>query len=169
MDVHEAIRKRRSIRAYRDKPIPEDVLNRVLEAARLAPSAKNRQEWRFIAVKDADQRKRLTAATNKKEFVGTAPVILAFCATGLDYEMQCGLKGSHVDIAIAQSYVTLAATAEGLGTCWIGAFFEDNARTVLGLPDGARVMGLCPIGYAAEDPPAKERKQAKEVVRVDRW
>ncbi len=169
MDVYEAIKKRRSIRAYQDRPIPEDVLARVLEAARLAPSAKNRQVWKFIVVKDAEQRKRLTAATNDKPFVGQAPVIMAFCAGDLDYEMACGVKGSIVDASIAQAYFTLAATAEGLGTCWIGSFFEDKARAVLGLPEGMKVVGLCPIGYAAEDPAPKYRKDSGEVISVDRW
>ncbi len=169
MDVYEAIRTRRSIRAYSDKPIPDDSLRRVLDAARLAPSAKNRQEWRFIVVKDAVQRKKLAETTKEKPFVGAAPVVLAFCATETLYEMPNGLKGGIVDVSIALSYLTLAARAEGLGTCWIGAFFEEKAREVLGLPAGARVIALCPIGYPAENPPARDRKRFEEVVGYDRW
>lgn len=169
MDVYEAIRKRRSIRAYQDKPVPEDVLKRVLEAARLAPSATNRQLWRFIAVRDAGKRKALATAANNQEFLGQAAVALAFCATEDEHVMACGQKASTVDVSIALSYVTLAAVAEGLGTCWLGAFKEDEVKKVLGIPANARVIALSPLGYPAENPAARKRKDFAEVVSFDGW
>jgi len=169
MDVKEAILRRRSVRAYVSKPISEDILNRVLDAARLAPSAKNRQEWRFIVVRDAEARKSVVDATNNQLFVGASPVILVFCATEKDYVMRCGQNGGTVDTSIAMAYVTLAAVEEGLGTCWVGSFYEDKMKAALGIPDGARVVAITPLGYPAEDPPARGRMALNEVVSYDRW
>ena len=169
MDVKEAILRRRSIRAYISKPIPRDVLDRVMDAARLAPSAKNRQEWRFIVVQDAEVRKRIVEATNNQQFVGASPVILVICATEKDYVMRCGQNGGTVDASIAMSYITLAAVEEGLGTCWVGSFYEDKMKAALGIPGQARVVAITPLGYPAEDPPARGRRALNEVVSYDRW
>jgi len=169
MDVGEAIRARRSVRAYRDRPVPEDVLRRVLEAARLAPSARNRQEWRFIAVRDPGQRGRITEAARGNTFLAQAPVILAFCATEDGSVMSCGQKAGPIDVSIALAYVTLAAVAEGLGTCWLGSYEEDKVRAVLGVPAGARVVAMSPLGYPAESPEARPRRAFEEVVGFDRW
>jgi nitroreductase len=169
MDVHEAIRKRRSIREYRDTPVPEDVLRRVMDAARLAPSAKNRQEWRFIVVRDPAVKRKVVEATNNQVFAGTAPLILVFCSTEDEYTMKNGQKGGPVDASIALSYVTLAATEEGLGTCWLGSYSEEKVKKALDIPKRARVVGMTPLGYPAEDPPARTRKRFEEVVSFDRW
>lgn len=169
MDVKEAIRRRRSVRAYLPKPVPEDVLNRILDSARLAPSARNRQEWRFIVVRDPEMRAKVVGATNNQVFVGTAPVILVFCATEGDDLMRCGQNCGTVDTSIAMSYVTLAAVEEGLATCWVGSFYEDKMKSALGIPEKPRVVAISPLGYPAEDPPARDRKAAGEVVLFDKW
>jgi nitroreductase len=169
MDVYEAIGKRRSIRVYQDKPVPEEVLRRVLDAARLAPSARNRQEWRFIAVRDADKRGRLVAAACDQQFVGRAPVVLAICATEDDDVMACGQKAGSIDCSIALAYITLAATTEGLGTCWLGAYHEDKVKEILGIPAGARVVALSPLGFPAESPGARGRKELDQVMSFDGW
>lgn len=170
MDVHEAIRSRRSIRAFDPaRPVPEDALRRVLEAARLAPSARNRQEWRFIVVRDAEKRSRLVRAAKGQNFVGQAPVVLAFCATEDKDVMSCGQKPGPIDTAIALAYVTLAAVAEGLGTCWLGAFYEDQVKQILDVPAGARVIAMTPLGYPAEKPEARPRKSFDEVVGFEKW
>jgi len=169
MDVKEAILRRRSIRAYLPKPVPEDVLNRVLDAGRLAPSAVNRQEWRFIVVRDSGARKRVVEAAGNQAFIGTAPVILVFCATEGDSVMTCGQVCGTVDTSIALSYVTLAAVEEGLGTCWIGSYDEGRMKAALGIPANPRVVAITPLGYPAEDPPARSRKAMKEVVSYDKW
>jgi len=169
VDVHEAVRLRRSVRAYRDQSIPEDVLRRVLEAARLAPSARNRQAWRFLAVRDPGIRRALGEALRGNTFVGQAPVILAFCATEDADVMSCGQKAGPIDVSIALAYVTLAAVAEGLGTCWLGSFEEPKVRAILGVPDGARVVAMSPLGWPAEAPEAKSRRAFEDVVGFDRW
>jgi len=169
MDVFSAIRKRRSIRAYQEKPVPAGKLRRVLEAARLAPSARNRQEWRFIAVRDAETRQKLMAAAKAQGFVAQAPVTLVFCANEGTDIMSCGQPTSTVDVSIAMAYATLAATAEGLGTCWLGSFTESAVKEILGIPKEARVVAVSPLGYPAQKPGPRPRKKFAEVVRFEKW
>jgi nitroreductase len=169
MDIYEAIRARRSIRSYKTDAIPEDKLNRVLEAARLAPSARNRQEWKFVVVRDAGARQELVDACNGQAFVAQAPVVLVMCSTENKDVMRCGQKTGTVDLSIALSYATLAATAEGLGTCWLGSYLEDKVKSVLGIPAEAMVVAVSPLGIPAESPAARSRKPASEVVSHDRW
>lgn len=168
MDVYEAVKTRRSVRAYKPDAVPEDVLRRILETARLAPSANNRQEWRFIVVADAEKRARLTEAANNQKFVGQAPVILAFCSTK-SRVMTCGQDAGTVDTSIALSYVTLAAVAEGLGTCWLGAFDQEKAKDILGVPPDAQIIGMTPLGYPARDFPARPRRGFDDVVSFEGW
>lgn len=169
MHVQEAIAKRRSIRKYLDKPVPEDALRRVLEAARLAPSARNRQEWKFIVVRDPAVKLRVLETTNREHPAGTAPIVLAFCYSGGEAPMSNGEPAGTVDTSIALSYVTLAAVEEGLGTCWLGSYDSAKVGAALGLPAGAKVVALTPLGYPAEDPPPRPRKPFDEVVGFDRW
>lgn len=168
MDVYEAIKARRSIRAYKPDPVPEEVLKRVLEAARLAPSARNRQEWRFLVVTDGDRIARLAEAANGQSFVAEAPVYLAFCATKM-HVMGCGVDAGVVDTSIPLAYVTLAAVAEGLGTCWLGAFDQEKTREILGVPEDVLIVGVTPLGYPARDPAATSRKSFEEVVGFESW
>ena len=169
MTVQEAIQNRYSVRAYQDQAVEEDKLGRVLEAARLAPSAGNRQEWRFVVVREAETRQRLMDAANGQVFVGQAPVVIAACAEGEQHVMTCGQLSYPIDVAIALEHIALAATAEGLGTCWIGAFKEDQVKKILGLPEGVRVVQLMPLGYPANEAPAKRRLGIEEIVKWDKW
>ena len=147
MDVSEAIQKRRSVRKYQVRKVENDKLDRVLEAGRLAPSAKNLQEWRFVVVRDDARRKRLAEAAKGQTFVGEAPVVIAACATVTDYVMTCGQLTYPIDLAIAVEHMVLAAAAEGLGTCWIGAFPEGEVKRLLGIPDAVKVVAMMPLGY----------------------
>lgn len=170
MDVMDAIRHRYSVRNYRDRRVEPDKLERILEAARLAPSASNRQEWRFVVVQDADTRQRLMKAAKNQAFVGEAPVVIACCAATDSHVMTCGQTCYPIDVAIAIEHMALAATAEGLGTCWIGAFYEDQAKEILGIPKGVRVVELLALGYPASPAPAsKDRLRLDEIVMRERW
>lgn len=170
MDVFEAVRKRKSVRAFQDKEVPEDTISRLLEAARLAPSSSNRQEWRFVVVRDAMLRKRLSDAAKGQKFVGEAPVVLACCAETDGHVMSCGQSCYPIDVAIAIDHVTLCATAEGLGTCWIGAFDEIQVQEILGIPPHIRVVELLPLGYPREASPVeKNRLPLNEIVKYERW
>jgi len=169
MDVSEAIQKRRSVRKYQTRNIENDKLDRVLEAGRLAPSARNLQEWRFVVVRDGSRRKRLAEAAKGQTFVGEAPVVIAACATVTDYVMTCGQLTYPIDLAIAVEHMVLASAAEGLGTCWIGAFYEEEVKKVLNIPPEVRVVALLAIGYPDESPSLRPRKEMDEIVAFETW
>ena len=171
MDIYEAIRTRQSIRRYRPDPVPDDVLNRVLDAMRLAPSAGNKQPWRFVVVQDAATRQQLGEASSGQTWIAQAPIVIAAC--GWKDRAYSGMGGYWnalpVDVSIAVDHLTLAAAAEGLGTCWIGSFVEDQVRRVLGIPDEVTVIALTPLGYHDMPPEPKRRKELAEIVCYERW
>lgn len=164
MDVYSAMRERRSVRAYRPDPVPEEALRRMLEAARLAPSAKNLQPWKLVVVRDPERRRRLAEAAYGQDFVAEAPVVIAAVALDPERVMRCGVPSYAVDVAIAVDHLTLAAVQEGLGTCWIGSFSQEEVRRVLGVPERYRVVALLPVGYPADEPLPKWRKGLDELV-----
>ena len=170
MNVYDAIRARKSVRAFAERDFPEDTLGRLLEAARLAPSASNRQEWRFIVVRDPAVRRQLAVAARNQKFVGEAPVVLACCAETDNHVMSCGQPCYPIDLAIAIDHIALCAVAEGLGTCWIGAFDEVQVRAILGVPATVRVVELLPVGYPRDPAPvAKSRLPLERIVKRERW
>ena len=164
MDVSEAIRKRQSIRAYKDEPVPEEKLERILEAARLAPSASNRQSWKFIVVKDVQRRRELGIAASGQSFVGEAPVIIAAIATEPKGMMTCEVPRYAVDLAIAVEHIALTAVEEGLGTCWIGAFSQKKVKEILEVPEQYQVVTILPLGFPRQEERIKVRKSTKEIV-----
>ncbi len=168
MDVMQAIKERRSIRKYQDRPVEEKVLTEILEAARLAPSANNRQDWRFVAVKDREQIDKLVSATGQS-FIGTAPVVIAGVALNPERVMRCEVPAYAVDVAIAMTNITLAATANGLGTCWIGSFDQAEVKRILKIPEEYKVVQLMPLGYPDEKPEVRSRKPLAEVVSYDNF
>ena len=170
MDVMEAIKRRFSVRNYQDRPVEEKKLKNILEAARLAPSASNRQEWRFIVVRNKDRRQRLMKAARNQTFVGEAPVVIACCAETDNHVMSCGQLCYPIDLAIAIEHMVLKAVEEGLGTCWVGAFYEEQARVILDIPQDIRVVELLTLGYPV-DPPAshKHRLSLEEIVKYEQW
>jgi len=167
--VLEAIKKRQSVRSYQDKEISEDVLQQVLEAGRLAPSANNKQHWKFIVVKDEDLRKKLVPACKNQEFVGEAPVVIVGCGTDPDYVMTCGEHSYSIDLSIALGYMSLEAASLGLGTCWIGAFYQDQVKEILGVPEGVRIVNLLTLGYPKELGVRRGRKPLSEIVCYDKY
>lgn len=169
MDVMSAIRTRRSIRAYKDKPIEDEKLSAVLEAGRLAPSARNQQEWKYVVVKDKSLREKLADAAYGQQFVGQAPVVIVACATQTKHVMPCGELSYPIDLAISVDHMTLEAVEQGLGTCWIGAFKQDEVKKLLGIPDGVRVVVLLPIGYPDESPSPRPRKSLEEIIAYNSW
>ena len=170
VDVYEAIATRKSVRAFKEKDVPEEKIVRLLEAARLAPSASNRQEWRFVVVRDPLMRKHLSVAARGQTFIGAAPVVLACCAETDEHVMACGQLCYPIDVAIAIDHITLCAVDEGLGTCWIGAFDEDQVKELLGIPPQIRVVGLLPVGYAQDSSKVgKNRLLLQELIKYERW
>ena len=171
MDFYDTVNHRLSVRSYKPDPVPEDALNRILEAGRLAPSAKNIQPWKFIVVRDPEIRKQLVPACRNQQFVGDAPVTICGCA--VESEAWGGMGGywsaAAVDVTIALEHMILAAAAEGLGTCWIGAFIEEEVRKVLAIPEGVKPIALTPVGYPAREAKPRPRKPLSEIVCFDRF
>jgi len=168
MELMEAIRARRSIRRFMEKPVDEEKILAVLESGRLAPSAKNMQDWRFIVVRDQATRQKLAVAAKDQQFVAQAPVVIAACGTS-NYIMTCGQPTYAIDVTIALDHMTLAAASLGLGTCWIGAFYEDQAKKILGVPDDVRIVALMPLGYPAEEPLPRPRKVIGDIMAWEHW
>ena len=168
MDVYEAIEKRFSVRAYQDKPVEDDKLLRVLEAGRSAPSARNRQEMKFVVVRDPQQRAGVVKAA-EQEWMASAPVIIAVVGTTPDVKMLCQVPTDPVDCAIAIDHMTLAAVAEGLGTCWIGHFDQKACCKVLGVPETAKIVELLTLGYPAAEQPPRKRQPLDKMLCHDRF
>lgn len=167
--VLEAIKKRQSVRSYQDKEIPEEILQQILEAGRLAPSASNRQGWKFIVVKDENLRKKLVPACKNQKFVGEAPIVIVGCGTNPDYIMTNGEHTYSIDLAIALDHMSLEAASLGLGTCWIGAFYQDQVKEILGVPESVRVVNLLTLGYPKELGTKTERKPLSEIICYDKY
>jgi len=167
MEFMEVVRRRRSVRSYRPDPVPQEKVDYVLEAARLAPSWANGQCWTFVVVTDPKVKHDLAAAGN--EWIEGAPVIIAACADA----KQSGTKGDQgyylLDIGIAMEHLVLAAAEQGLGTCWIGWFDEQMAKQALRVPEAIRLVATTPLGYPDEEPEGRPRKSLAEIVRRDRW
>jgi len=144
MEVSDAVRVRKSVRAYDSKDIPEDVLARILEAGRLSPSANNSQPWHFIIVKDAEKRMALSKRTWTK-FLTESPVVIVGCGDRKKAE-----KWYVIDVSIALQTMVLTATSEGIGTCWIGDFDEDRVRELCKIPENLKVVCLLALGYPRE-------------------
>ena len=173
MDFYDVAKTRRSVRSYRSDPIPEEVLDRVLEAVRIAPSGSNRQPWRFIVVKDEATKQRLVPACNGQSWIADAPVVIVACGQNIHYN-RGGYMGDMsvlVDVSIGFTHLILAARAEGLGTCWIGAFSNDEVKKILGVPEDYYVVAVTPLGYPEGEPfkgPAS-RKPLSEIASTDKF
>lgn len=166
MEFMDLVQKRRSIRKYKGDLIPEEKLKNILEAARLAPSGANRQPWRFIVVKDETLRRRIAEASDNQVWIADAPVIIVGCWVQI-----FGVPAIKCirDIAISFEHVILAATNEGLGTCWIGGFNEEKIKEILKVPNEVGVIALAPIGYPAEEPASRPRKGIEEIVSYEEY
>ena len=164
MDVFEAIRTRRSIRKYVQKPIPDDKLEMIFEAARLAPSAANRQPWRFVVVQDINRKKALAGVANNQTFLADAAAIVV--AVG---DPEVSARWHERDPMIAIEHMALAAAALGYGTCWIGAFDEDAVKRLLKIPARIRIVALLPIGLPDEAPAPRPRKELSEIFFKEEW
>lgn len=176
MDVIESIRIRRSVRRYLAQPIEEDVLNRLLDALRFAPSACNYQPWRFIVVRDRQMREAIARASCEQMFMAQAPIIVVGCGFPEKAYKTMGGYGNSVDIdlAIAIDHLTLAAAECGLGTCWIGAFDERAVKNLLAIPGDVKVVAMTPLGYPAESGllrpvEDKDRKPREEIIAFEEF
>jgi len=167
MNIHQAIKTRRSVRSYKAESVPEEELKKILEAARLAPSAHNEQEWIFIVVRDFEKRKKLAEAALSQDFIAGAPVVIVAVALDPEHIMASGVPAYAVDLAIAIEHMALQAVEEGLGTCWISAFGQEAVKEILEIPEECKAVALMPLGFPADKPSPKSRKKLEEIISYD--
>jgi len=169
MEFTELIKARYSVRAYRPDPVPVDKLNRILEAARLAPTAANRQPFRLLVIKTRGREEELKRLYGRDWFI-RAPLIIGIVAMPeAAWKRRDGKNYADVDATIAMDHLILAAANEGLGTCWIGAFDPAVAREIFGLPTNVEPVAFTPLGYPADSPSPKKRKDLSEILYYERW
>jgi nitroreductase len=169
MKFIEIARKRYSVRAYKPQPVEDEKLQQVLEAARLAPTAANRQPFQLIVIHTKGREEELSQIYDAPWFV-QAPIVI--CACGISSQSWTRRNGKDycdVDVTIAMDHLILAAADLGLGTCWVGAFNPDITRQVLGLPDDVEPIVFTPLGYPADRPGHKSRKSLDDLVRYEHW
>jgi nitroreductase len=164
----ELLRKRRSIRRYRPDPVPDDMLEQILEAGRWAPSASNRQPWHFVVVRDQAVLKEVAQHAAyyflRWAHVAEAPLLIVLCG---DARSRIYRQFLHEDIGLAGGGMMLQAKALGLGTCWLGGVDRKAIADILKLPEGIDVIGLLTVGFPAEEPPPTPRKPLEEIVHYD--
>jgi len=152
MDFYGVIKTRRSIRSFSSKKVPDQILKRILNAARLAPSANNRQPWRYIIVKDTEKKNQIAQLASNQSFIAEAPVVVVIC--GLRYLNRHSWFGENMYIletAISIEHFVLAARNEGLGTCWVGAFDKQGIEKLLNIPQGSPPIMITPLGYPKDE------------------
>ncbi|MBN2019909.1 MAG: nitroreductase family protein [Sedimentisphaerales bacterium] len=168
MGVFETIKKRYSCRAYLDKPVKQEKLDQILEAARQAPSAKNLQDWRLVVVTDKKIKQQAADCTNHPHAFGRAGVMIAACSV-CNETMRCGQAIAPIDVAIALEHIALMATELGLATCWIGSFDAQQVRQVLGIPKDVAIIELMALGYPEEGKRQTTREPIGSIVCYDKW
>ncbi len=172
MDVLEAIRRRKSVRAYKATPIPDETLHQVLEAARLAPSAGNLQPWHFVVVRDKDARNKIARGCKFGKFLADSPVVIVACG-----DSEASPRWYAIETCIALENLVIAATALGLGTCWIGLFKEEEIKAMLELPFHLEVVALLALGFPGEKTDlgarllhyVRPRKRLEEIVSLEKY
>ena len=168
MDFFALIQARRSVRAFGAKPVPEELLKRVLEAANAAPSAGDLQAYEIYVVRKPERRKKLAEAALWQDFVAAAPVVLVFCANPAHNEGRYGERGRRLysiqDASIACTFAMLAATGLGLASVWVGAFRDEQVQMAIGAPAKQQPVAILPVGYPAESPERTPRRPLPELV-----
>jgi len=173
MDVFDAIKGRRSVRAFKRDAIKNDDLKKILEAARWAPSAGNRQPLEVVVVRDETIKQRLAHAARGQDFIIDAPVVIVICANLDRTSSRYGDRGATLyciqDTAAATQNIHLAAYALGYATCWVGAFDEREAAEIIEAPRGVRPVAIIPLGKPAEKPSAPQRIPLSEIVHEEKF
>ena len=167
--VIDQIKNRYSVRAFEKREIEPEILDNILKAAQLAPSARNFQPWKFVVITDELKRAKLTEIAKGQKFVAEAPVTIAVCANNMDYRMSCGHQASIIDAAIAAEHIVLQAVHHGLGSCWIGAFHQEMIGELLEIPKEYSVIALLPLGYPSISRRNRILKENSEVISYNKF
>jgi len=173
MELLEAIKGRRSIRAFKQQDVPEETVEKLIDAARHAPSAGNIQPWEFVVVRNLEVKRKLARAALNEAFVEEAPVVIVVCANEMRSSMGYGFRGKTLyciqDTAAATQNILLTAYSLGLGACWIGAFNEDEAKLALNAPEGIRPVAIIPVGYPDETPSHRGIRPLNQIVHHENF
>jgi nitroreductase len=173
MEIFQVFSDRRSIRKYKDTPVEREKIDQILNAARLAPSWKNMQCWRFLVLTEADKRAKVLEAfpdeNPGKKPIAMAPVVIVACGNPAESDVENGINYFVADVAIAFEHLCLAAHALGLGSCWMGWYNESKLRSALGIPDDFRIIGITPLGYPDQEPRPRPRKELQEIAFFNEW
>ncbi len=173
MEIRDAIRTRRSIRAFRPEPVPAEAVKELVELANLAPSAGGLQGRDFVVVRDAEAREAIDRAANDQGFIAQAPVVVVVCANGTRLRRKYGRRGLELyalqDAAAATENLLLAAHGAGLAGCWVGAFDEDAVREILRLPADVRPVTIVPLGFPAEEAEPRPHLPLGEILHEEHW
>ena len=173
MEFYEVINTRRSIRNYKETPVPEESLDRIIEAVRVSPSGSNRQPWKFIFVKNSELKSKIAEHCRKQKWIGEAPLVVVACGPDIGYNRGGWMddKSGMMDVSIAFTHLILSARAEGIGTCWIGAFNNESIKEILSIPEDHNVVAVSPLGYPekSEFKETTRRKKSSEIVSWDRF
>ncbi len=171
MNVFEAIKERRSIRSFKEQDVKEKDIEMLIEAAMWAPSAGNIQPWEFIIVRRHDLKEELAEAAFGQAFVEAAPIVIVVCANENRSFQGYSVRGKTLyciqDTAAAIQNIHLTAHSLGLGTCWIGAFSEEETAKILKVPNGVRPVAIVPVGYPAESPAPRNRRPISQIVHYE--
>ena len=169
MEILPEIEKRISVRNFKDIAIKKDIITRVLEAGNLAPSAKNRQPWRFVVIDNPDLIKKIQEAAYREEHVGKAGAIILACSTNIEYGMPNGQLSYPIDISFAVSFMMLQAEHEGLGSCVVTAYDEAEIKNLVSVPYSMRVVMMLLLGYTEDRLIVRDRKSLKSIIAFNHW
>ncbi len=180
MELMNIIKTRKSVRSYTDQNVEDEKITKVLEAARLAPSAKNKQCWRYMVIKDAQTINEICKAAKGNKWLKDAPVVIVACGNKDESFIRDDFNYYAIDVAISFEHLVLVATEEGLGTCWIGSFEEDKIKAILNIPDEYDIIALTPLGYPKDKEKlwdktvkfiagSKKRKSFEEIICYEKW
>jgi len=171
LELFEAIKARRSIRAFTGEEVSEEIVRKLIDAARWAPSAGNIQPWEFVVVRKLEVKRMLAEAALNQTFIEEAPVVIVVCADQNRSGRGYGSRGANLyclqDTAAATQNLLLAATALGLGACWVGAFYEEKVSKALKIPSGVRPVAIVPVGYPAEKASPRPRRPLSEIIHYE--
>lgn len=170
MDLYEAIQTRRSVRSYRPDPIPQEILDRILEATRCAPSSLNIQPVKFVFVTDSASKRQIAGCCIGQSFIEDAPIIVVGCALPTRGTIAGYGSSAQSDAAVAFAYLSLAAAAEGLGTCWITSFDHTHIEQMLDFPEAAQSVLISPLGFPTDKAAhIKHRKPLEEILSWEKF
>lgn len=177
MDFSELVRKRQSDRRYEERAVPRELVMRCIEAAHFAPSACNSQPWHFIVVDEPSLCKEVAdcmTSIGMNKFAAQAPCFIVVCQEAPNFTARLGgwIKNKHfplIDCGIATAHLTLAATAEGLGSCIMGWFDEPRLKRLLYIPRSRRVLLTVALGYSTQELRPKQRHEAEKVTGYNKY